>query len=157
MKIGNVVNSLLIIVMTTGVYAQESTSEKADPQTETKVEGKTYYEQRALEDAKYEQEFAAETEADEKEFWDDQKQYEKDLKKRDRKAYRAYMKGKKDAYAEHYEHCDNHCHHSDHYYSHATFYYYGYNDRRYYRQSPRGTSVRTNVRLSTPRVRVGIL
>ncbi|AIY12917.1 hypothetical protein [Cellulophaga baltica] len=124
-------------------------------QTEEKIAAKTYYKQRALEDAKYEQEFTADDKITEEEFWDEQQAYEKDLKKRDRKAYRAYMKGKRDAYAEHYNHCDDHCHHSTHYYSHATYYYYGYN-RNYYRPSNR-TTIRTSVRVPSVRVGVGIL
>ncbi|WP_232459785.1 MULTISPECIES: hypothetical protein [unclassified Winogradskyella] len=34
---------------------------------------------------------------EEKKFWKDQKEYEKDLKRRDREAYEAYMQGKTDA------------------------------------------------------------
>ena len=137
---------LLILVFTVGVKAQES--------DKNNVEAKSYYEQRAQQDAKYEQDFIADNVEKEESFWDDQKQYEKDLKKRDRKAYRAYMKGKRDAYAEHYSQCNTHCHHSDHYYSHATFYYNGYN-RNYYRSS-NSTSVRTNVQWNTPRIGVSL-
>lgn len=117
-------------------------------------EGKSsYYEQRAKEDAKIEQEFQAESKDQEKEFWDDQKQYEKDLKKRDKEACRAYMRGKKDAYAEHQEHCNDHHHHSDYYYRNASFYYHDYH---YYNQ-PRRSTIGTSVRLSTPRVKIGLL
>ena len=49
---------------------------------------------------------------EEKKFWKDQKEYEKDLKRRDREAYEAYMQGKTDAQEEHYSHCSDHCHHS---------------------------------------------
>ncbi|SMC36008.1 hypothetical protein [Cellulophaga tyrosinoxydans] len=137
---------LVNLMFTVAVMAQVEDSKKID--------SKTYYEQRAEEDAKFEQSFVAEDEKSDEEFWETQKQYENDLKKRDRKAYKAYMKGKKDAYAEHYNHCDDHCHHSHHYYSHATFYYYGYN-RNYYRPTNR-TTVRTNVGLNTSRIRVGL-
>lgn len=137
---------LFSLIFTVAVNAQKDDTKKLD--------SKTYYEQRAEEDAKFEQDFVAEDEKSDEEFWKNQKQYEKDLKKRDKKAYRAYMKGKKDAYAEHYDHCDDHCFHSHHYYSYATFYYYGY-ERNAYRPTNR-TSVRTNVGLNTSRIRVGL-
>lgn len=116
----------------------------------------SYYEQRAREDAQYEQSLAMENEAAESDFWNEQKSYEKELKKRDRKAYRAYMKGKRDAYAEHYEHCGHHCNHGRHYYSQATFYYHGYHGHHYYRQ-PYSPGIHTRVRVGAPAVRVGIL
>ncbi len=115
----------------------------------------SYYQQRAREDAKYEQSLAIGNDAEESDFWEEQESYEKDLKKRDRKAYRAYMKGKRDAYAEHYEHCGHHCNHGRHYYSHATFYYHGYGD--YYYRRPYGRGTHTRVRVGTPAVRLGIL
>jgi hypothetical protein len=127
------------------VSAQETKTEN-----ETKIDKESYYQKRALEDAKYEQQFNAESKTEEEAFWKDQKQYEKDLKKRDRKAYRAYMKEKKNAYASHYEHCDHHCHHSEYYYHHASFYYYRYDSY------PRRRSINTNVNIRTPRVRLGI-
>jgi hypothetical protein len=125
-------------------------------ETDPEQEKLSYYEQRAREDAGYEQSLAIETEAEESDFWEDQQAYEKELKKRDRKAYRAYMKGKRDAYAEHYEHCDHHCNHGSHYYSHATFYYHGYYGHHYYRR-PYSTGVHTRVRIGAPSVRLGIL
>ena len=111
----------------------------------------SYYEQRALEDAKYEQNLTLDNVDDEVDFWEDQRNYEQELKKRDKKAYKAYMKSKRDAYMAHREHCDHSCHHSDHYYHHTHF-YYSY-ERTYY---PRRTGVRTGVRISTPNVRVGL-
>ena len=111
----------------------------------------SYYEKRAKEDAKFEQEFKAENDAEEEEFWEDQKAYEKDLKERDRRAYRAYMRGKRDAYAEHYHDCHGH-HHSHYYYHHASYYYHEYHYHRY----PRRSTINTGVRLSAPRVRIGL-
>jgi hypothetical protein len=144
MKKLNVLSGLVIFAFTFSLNAQNNES--------TNVDSKSYYEQRALEDAKYEQELVVGSIEEEQEFWEDQKQYEKDLKKRDKKAYRAYIKGKRDAYQEHYEYCSSHCHHGQHYYTHATYYYYGYNRRHYYRSSNSG--VRT--RVSLPRVSIGL-
>lgn len=145
--------TVFIIALSLSFVAQ---AQETDASTETKTDKKTYYQKRAAEDAKFEQEFKAETKTEEEQFWKDQKAYEKDLKKRDRKAYKAYMQGKKDAYAEHYEHCNHHCHHSDHYYHHATFYYYRYDNGYYYNRYPRRSSVNTRVSIGTPNVRLGI-
>tara|TARA_R110000751_G_scaffold105189_3_gene201111 strand:+ start:4395 stop:4835 length:441 start_codon:yes stop_codon:yes gene_type:complete len=120
----------------------------------TEKEKLTYYEQRAKEDAQFEQSQEL-AEAEEEEFWESQKEYERELKKRDRKAHKAYMKGKRDAYAEHREHCDSHCHHSQHYHTHASFYYY-HNDHYSYRSYPRRTTVRTGLGISAPSVRIGL-
>ena len=143
-------SKLLVFVVAMGfslaTYAQE-----AQVENETTIDKKTYYQKRAMEDAQYEQKFNAESKDEEEAFWKEQKQYEKDLKKRDRKAYKAYMREKNDAYASNYEHCVHHCHHSDYYYHHASFYYY-----RYERHPRRSNTIKTNIRVSTPKVRLGI-
>jgi hypothetical protein len=122
---------------------------------EPKEDKMSYYQKRALEDAKYEQQYQADTKVEDEDFWEEQKAYEKELKSNDRKAYKAYMQGKRDAYQEHYSHCNNHCHHSDYYYHHATFYYYGYN-RYYYERRPSSIGISTSTRIGTPSVRLGL-
>lgn len=144
--------SIFIIALGFSLVAQAQESEVSN---ETKIAKKSYYQKRAIEDAKYEQQFSAETNVEEETFWKEQKSYENDLKEKDKKAYRAYMKGKRDAYANHYEHCDNHCHHSECYYQHASFYYYRY-DGYYYERYPRRSSNSANVFVSTPSVRLGL-
>tara|TARA_R110000868_G_scaffold88088_4_gene245776 strand:+ start:14951 stop:15457 length:507 start_codon:yes stop_codon:yes gene_type:complete len=142
-----------IIALSFSLVAQ---AQKSEVSNETTIDKKTYYQKRAVEDAKYEQQFSTKTKAEEETFWKEQKNYENDLKRKDRKAYKAYMKGKKDAYASHYEHCDNHCHHSDYYYHNASFYYYGY-DRYYYGRYPqRSSGIQTNIRVSSPNVSLGL-
>ncbi|MDO1500646.1 hypothetical protein Q2T40_10935 [Winogradskyella maritima] len=131
-------------------YAQA----ESKPQEDNRA---SYYEKRAQEDAKFEQQFTSEDAEREEAFWESQREYEKDLKKRDRKAYRAYMRGKKDAYREHYARCDAHCHHNANYYHHASFYYYGYRNYYYERYPRRSSTINTRVRIGTPRVRIGIL
>ncbi|NNF19456.1 MAG: hypothetical protein HKN61_06730 [Flavobacteriaceae bacterium] len=135
--------ALLLIGSQAPILAQEQTEEDRI----------SYYEERGREDAIYEQNLTTKEEADEADFWEDQEAYEKELKARDRKAHRAYMKGKRDAYKEHYAYCDHHCHHGSHYYSHATFYYHGYY-RSYDR--PSRTRVNTGIRIGTPSVRIGL-
>lgn len=148
--------SIKLLVLTTAlgfsclINAQDSENSK-----DSSTDKKSYYQKRAEEDAKFEQGFIAKTEAEEERFWEEQKTYENDLRQRDKKAYKAYMKGKRDAYANHYEHCDGHCHHSEHFYHHASFHYHGYSGY-YYERYPRGrSSVRTSINIGTPKVRVG--
>ncbi|WP_231129593.1 hypothetical protein [Flavobacterium sufflavum] len=135
-------------------YAQEASVESRASvgKTPDKI---TYYQQRGAEDAKYELSFEAKTKAEEKAFWKEQKAYEKELKERDRKAYRAYIASKKEVYVEHYNHCDAHCHHDDYFYSHAGFYYYQY-DQPNYQRTPSSTSINTQIGVRTPSVRLGL-
>jgi hypothetical protein len=91
----------------------------------------SYYQRRGLEDAQHEQELEVKSKAEEHTFWEEQKQYEKELKKNDRRAHRAYLQGKKRGYAAHQYHCDSHCHHSEYWYQHAGYYYYEYREPRY--------------------------
>jgi hypothetical protein len=119
------------------------------------IDKESYYQKRASEDAKYEQQFKAETKAEEEAFWKEQKTYESNLKKEDRKAHKAYIKGKKDAYANHYEHCNHHCNHSPYYYNHASFYYYRYDGDRYERY-PRRNTMSIGTRVNTPSVSLGL-
>ena len=120
----------------------------------TEQEKLSYYEERAKEDAQFEQSQEL-AEHEEEEFWKSQKDYESRLKKRDKKAYRAYIKGKRDAYAEHQDHCNAHCHHSEHYHTHASFYYY-HNDSYRYRSYPRGTTIRTGIGVRAPNLSIGL-
>jgi hypothetical protein len=53
------------------------------------------YQRRGLEDAQHEQELEVKSKAEETYLWEEQKQYEKELKKNDRRAHRAYLQGKK--------------------------------------------------------------
>jgi hypothetical protein len=115
----------------------------------------TYYQQRGSEDANYELTFKAKTKAEEKAFWKEQKEYEKELKKKNRKAYQAYIARKQDVYTVHHSHCDAHCHHSDSFYGHAGFYYYEY-DQRNYQGRPSNTSVNTQIGVRAPSVRLGL-
>ncbi len=148
MKRINFLSLLSLLFITVGAFAQEKdTDEKDSP---------SYYEQRGMEDAEYEQSLQL-AEAEEEEFWEEQKAYERKLKKRNRKAYKAYLKGKRDAYAEHRQHCNAHCHHSSHYHSNASFYYY--HNAHYRPHRPyRGTTIRTGVGVRMPNaiIRVGI-
>jgi hypothetical protein len=65
----------------------------------SKYEAKKWssYEQREAEDANYELKFKAEYTKAEESFWQQQKQYERNLKEDNRRAYRAYIQVIKDA------------------------------------------------------------
>ncbi|SEA96962.1 hypothetical protein SAMN05443667_113133 [Flavobacterium gillisiae] len=144
---------LLIFSFVPNVNAQQARVSN-DTQVETK-HSVSYYQQRGLEDAQYEQKFEAKSKTEERTFWEEQKQYEKELKKNDRRGHRAYLQGKKEGYATHHDHCDSHCHHSEYWYQHAGYYYYEYREPRYENRSSR-TTVSTQIGVSTPKVRLGI-
>jgi uncharacterized protein YxeA len=136
----------IIFISGTFIFSQET--EKTP-----KEDVKSYYQKRANEDAKFEQNFKGTSKSEEQKFWKEQKHYEEDLKEKDRIAYEAYMNGKRDAYKEHQDHCNNHCHHSRYYHSHVDFYYQVFynQERRSYRRS---TGTRLQIR--TPSVSLGI-
>ncbi|WP_308992612.1 hypothetical protein QLS71_013255 [Mariniflexile litorale] len=145
----------IIVIFLAVIFSSIANAQEAKATTKTQIETKSYYEQRAIEDAKYEQQFIADNKDEEDTFWDEQKAYEKDLKKKNKKAYKAYMKGKKEAYASHYSYCDAHCHHSDNYYHHASFYYYRY-DNSHHTRYPQRSTINTRVNVRTPRVSLGL-
>lgn len=135
------------------------TAQEARVSHETRVkthnEKLSYYQHRGAADAKFELEYKAKSKAEEKAFWKEQKEYEKDLKQNNRRAYRIYLQSKQEAYAEHHHHCNGHSYHSDYFYDHATVYYHQY-DRHNYERSPRRTSVNTQIGVRAPSVRLGV-
>jgi hypothetical protein len=150
------VKTLLIII--TCSFFFNGNAQEAKANLDAKIETKrsvSYYEQRGLEDAQYEQQFDAKSKTEEQAFWHEQKLYEKELKRNDRRAYRAYLQGKRDGYAAHYDHCDSHCNHSDYWYQHADYYYYEYRQPRYENRSSRPIG-NTRIGISTPNVRLGL-
>ena len=143
MKNAGIMTLLFAFTMVASATAQEGKNEMGQEQ-----ESLSYYEQRAKEDALYEQSLAMGNKEDEKDFWKDQKRYEKDLRKRNKEAYRAYMKGKSDAYSEHAAFCGQHCRHSEYYYQQAQF----YDSHSAYHYPRSNVAVRSNVRVTSPRV-----
>jgi hypothetical protein len=150
------VKALLILMIF--YFLPNVNAQKARITNDTEVETNhsiSYYEQRGLEDAQYERQFEVKSKTEEQAFWEEQKQYEKGLKRNDSRAHRAYLQGKRKGYAAHYDHCDDHCHHSEYWYQHADYYYYEYREPRYESRSSR-TTVNTQIGVSTPKVRLGI-
>ncbi|WP_185782385.1 hypothetical protein [Croceivirga lutea] len=109
-----------------------------------------YFQNRAKEDAAYEQSVKFKDTSDEEDFWKDQKGYEKDLKKKNKEAYLVYMKSKKEAYAKHSKHCSDACEHNKNFYSH-TYSYQSY-ERTYY---PRRLVMGAQLRVDTPKLSLG--
>ena len=154
MKTVGTILSIVFFGTVASINAQ-ATSVKSEMSLNTNQDRMSYYEQRGADDARFELEFKSKSKAEEKAFWKEQKQYEKNLKKQNRKAYRAYIASKQERYAEHYHHCDTHCHHDESFYQYAGYYYYGY-DQRNYQTSPRTISVNTQIRVNTPSLRLGV-
>lgn len=144
---------LMIFCFLPKVNAQESGFNQ-DTKVQTKNE-LSYYQQRGLEDAQHEQQFKVKSKNEERVFWKEQKQYEKELRKNNRRAYNAYLQSKKEGYAAHHDHCNNHCDHSAYWYQNAEYYYYGYRQPQYENRMPR-TSVNTQIGVGVPRVKLGI-
>jgi hypothetical protein len=114
---------LLIFSFAPHMKAQQSrASDQAELETKNNM---SYYQRRGLEDAQHEQELEVKSKAEEHTFWEEQKKYEKELKKNDRRAHRAYLQGKKRVMQ---PQCDSHCHHSEYWYQHAGYYYYEYRE-----------------------------
>lgn len=150
MKTIKTIAALCFLGAITTLQAQQSSVK-----SETNIKAISYYQQRGAEDARFEMAFEAKTKDEQKAFWKEQKAYEKELKERNRKAYRAYIASKKEVYVEHYSHCDAHCHHDDYFYNHAGFYYYQY-DRPNYQRTPGRTSVNTQIGVGVPAVRSSV-
>ena len=147
----------LFLLSTLSIFCDaeaQTTKVNSTNQVEIK-QNSSYYQQRAREDAQHEQEFKASTKKEERTFWKEQKEYEKNLKSENRVAYKVYIEAKNDAYAKHYHNCNNDCYHSDYYYQNAAYYYYGYREPRYNNTGTRAT-INTNVGVSTPQVKLGL-
>jgi len=151
------IKSLLILLFlgTIATTRAQEGSLKSETNINVNPDKSTYYQQRGREDANYEFTFKAKTKAEEKAFWKEQKEYEKQLKKNNRKAYQSYIASKEDVYTTHHSYCDSHCHHNDAFYGHAGFYYYEY-DQKNYQRRPSNTPVHTQIGVRVPSVRLGI-
>lgn len=150
MKTIKLIFTVIILLSGSFIFSQEK-------EEVSKEDVKSYYQKRAKEDAKFEQELNAKSKSEDKKFWKEQKQYEKELKKRDEVAHKAYMKGKRDAYANHASHCDNHCNHGYYYQYHANYYYHSnYRYERGYERGYHRRPKRTSVTLRTPSIGLSI-
>jgi hypothetical protein len=145
----------VLFLGTIATMQAQDASVKNETRINTNADKIAYYQQRGAADAKFEIAFEAKSKAEEKDFWKEQKAYEKELKKKNRTAYHAYFAGKQDAYREHHYHCDAHCHHNDSFYSQAGFYYDDY-DQHNYQRTPSSTTVNTQIGVRTPSVRLGV-
>lgn len=145
----------IVFLGTISLNAQEA-KVKSESSINVNADKMSYYEKRGAEDAQYELALVSKTKAEEEAFWKEQKDYEKFLKQKDRKAYRAYMASKKESYSKHYYHCDGHCHHDPMFYTYASYYYYGYEQPYYYQRNYRPATVNTRISVGTPSLRLGL-
>jgi hypothetical protein len=89
---------------------------------ETTKKNFTFFMEKALEDAIYEQNIQLKLAEDEIDFWKDQRNYERALKKKSYTAYQVYVNTKLEAYDNHRLECKSPHQHSDHYFLQAAFY-----------------------------------
>lgn len=82
----------------------------------------SFFRNQAVKDAHYEQSYTFANLEDEKDFWHDQHQYEKDLATKNIKAYSVYMRGKKAAYREYEKLCGDQCKHSKYFHDRSRVY-----------------------------------
>jgi uncharacterized protein YwqG len=118
---------------------QSRASDQAELETKNNM---SYYQRRGLEDAQHEQELEVKSK-EEHTFWEEQKKYEKELKKKIEEHIERIFKVK-EGYAAHHNYCDSHCHHSEYWYQHAGYYYYEYREPRYENRASR-TTVNTQI------------
>lgn len=81
-----------------------------------------FYMEKAVQDAAYEHQLRFTHQADEIDFWNDQRRFEQVLSQTNLKHYQAYRKGKKTAYLTHTEVCKVACGHGDYYLRQASLY-----------------------------------
>ncbi|TAI47260.1 hypothetical protein [Flagellimonas allohymeniacidonis] len=113
MKYGGFFLVLALLAFNVPTLAQETTSSTLRLK---------FYEKLAARDAQYEQVLGSSNAQDEMDYWNDQRDYERQLGKSNFTFYLVYMKGKKEAYKHHLQNCDNSCSHSIHYWSRAREY-----------------------------------
>lgn len=81
------------------------------------------YEDRARQDAAYEQQIQWQTEEDEVDYWTDQRNFEKALQNSYAEGFQVYINSKRAAYMEHQRTCGDQCHHGDYYQLQASYYF----------------------------------
>ncbi|WP_411029649.1 hypothetical protein [Spongiimicrobium sp. 3-5] len=82
----------------------------------------TYFTELAKSDAALEHSMRHLNASDEMDYWVDQKNFEKAIKKQSYSGYATYLEGKRDAYLQHKQECNKHGSHSTYYFQMAAFY-----------------------------------
>ena len=96
-------------------YAQDNDPDPEGPSIE-------YFRKLALEDAIKEQKLKLVSEEDQTDYWADQRNFEKELKKINYTAYTVYLHTKAGVYEAHGTVCDSQCGHGRHYWLQAGYY-----------------------------------
>ena len=106
--------SLLPVISWQGkLYAQEEIAQQ---------KALTFFMEKAQEDAIYEQNIQLQSTEDELDFWKDQRNYERALKKLSYTAYQVYINTKLEAYESHISQCQSLNKHGKHFFLQANFY-----------------------------------
>ena len=89
---------------------------------DTSVYDLQFYERLAQRDAAYEQDLKFSNEQDERDYWQDQKNFEKLLFQKNPEAYHVYISNKGPSYIDHIHNCDAECGHGDFYKREVAFF-----------------------------------
>ncbi len=81
-----------------------------------------FYERLAQRDAAYEQTIQFSNEQDERDYWTDQKNYERLLLQKNPEAYQVYISNKAPSYIDHIQQCQQECAHGDFYKREVAFF-----------------------------------
>ena len=81
-----------------------------------------FYEQKALEDAAYEQMVTWNSEEDELDYWQDQRNFEEALHESNLRGYQVYLNTKRKVYMAHWAACGTQCQHGDYFQLQAAYY-----------------------------------
>lgn len=81
-----------------------------------------FYERLAQRDAAYEQSVQFSNEQDERDYWNDQKNFEQLLLQKNPKAYQVYISNKGPSYVDHIQQCEKQCTHGDFYKREVAFF-----------------------------------
>ncbi len=112
-RVGHIACLLLLLTVPSGLISQELAQEG---------DRIAFFKNRAWQDAKNEQNLQYTHLEDERDYWNDQRNFEKALKKLSYLTYQTYLAAKKDAYDEHATVCNDSCNHGVYYYNMSAFY-----------------------------------
>lgn len=130
----------LLLALLSATFSMRAQAPNATPDLD-------FFVDRAQADAAYEQQLQYENPEDEKDYWTDQRNFEKRLQNEDLPAYLTYLHEKKIAYLEHETQCGPRCGHGDYYQVQAA-YYTQFKSRTF--EAPSGSIVMEYIAHPTP-------
>lgn len=106
---------LLVFILCSGPVSLAQEGESTAPNLQ-------FYERLAQRDAAYEQTVQFSNEHDERDYWKDQKNFEKLLLQENPEAYQVYISNKGPSYIDHIQQCQKECTHGDFYRREVAFF-----------------------------------